>query len=668
MGVEGMQCACICIACLTNKYAKSFATAVQEFACVAEATLAEKALSLSKDLDTGLAGILNLFEKHWPAGLGTEEEVKHTLGSLSLAALRVRFKRLVKKYKYWANAVQSLRSKAVLLIGKSQVHEPPAGMLLWAYFSPNKQTVANKASGASMRSRLGSSLSQLHSLQVIVDGLESTELDSPASTPDCAPSSACSTTSDSTSTTPQSTTSTTMSQVNIPPGLVRGGMGGRGRGGAIPRATKLVVRDLVAESHVPIRDVPKVLTEVYVLMYQRAPHADMLLTHSHIREWIVEQSACDQAARINSFWACRRAHGDRVRLHVHHDGTRRVDRTLGDRQAELMAFIASYFDPGAGHAVQFVLSLRFLIGGSAAIVAQALAVCLADIGLYKILACPAEASTPFAVITKMGDVVATLGSDNADAALKVLEAFELCTGDRVSGGEWPCPTHMNALFGKNPVLALCGDAGQNYDDPVATNIQDKWWWLTSRHWAFVSHWHGVIALDGSKLSKPRRGLTGKWETMGPAFAHIVANASAIRRFVCHIEHFTVGVDGIGQLRRDAELLKAWMCDERLWAHFLFAAEWFDVIVEPVYFRLKSSSKITPRAGPHFGREAVPRLALEASLRASHLPTLDETPEEREAKVSRMFPLACAHLNAPPPAQGAIGFIISKETKEGLIKE
>ena len=167
-----MQCACTCMASMSNKCAKSFATAVQEFACVAEATLAEKALSLSKELDTGLAGMVNLFEKHWPAGLGAEEEVKQTLGSLSVAALRVRFKRLVKKYKYWAAAVQNLRKRAVLLICKSQVHEPPAGMLLWAYFSPNKQTVANKASGASMRSRLGSSLSQLHSLQVIVDGLE----------------------------------------------------------------------------------------------------------------------------------------------------------------------------------------------------------------------------------------------------------------------------------------------------------------------------------------------------------------------------------------------------------------------------------------------------------------------------------------------------------------
>ena len=63
---------------------------------------------------------------------------------------------------------------------------------------------------------------------------------------------------------------------------------------------------------------------------------------------------------LNSFWACRRRHGERVQLAIHHDGTRRVDRDLGDRQAELMLFVASFIfmDPTRAHAVYFILSLR----------------------------------------------------------------------------------------------------------------------------------------------------------------------------------------------------------------------------------------------------------------------------------------------------------------------
>ena len=74
-----MQGACVCMKSICYTDAKSSVVRAQDFTCVAEAALAEKALSLSKELEAGVAGIMNLFDKHWPAGLGTLEEVKSML-------------------------------------------------------------------------------------------------------------------------------------------------------------------------------------------------------------------------------------------------------------------------------------------------------------------------------------------------------------------------------------------------------------------------------------------------------------------------------------------------------------------------------------------------------------------------------------------------------------
>ena len=56
-----------------DDHAKSSVVRAQEFACVEEATLAEKVLNLSKELQASVAGVINLFDKHWPAGLGAVE-------------------------------------------------------------------------------------------------------------------------------------------------------------------------------------------------------------------------------------------------------------------------------------------------------------------------------------------------------------------------------------------------------------------------------------------------------------------------------------------------------------------------------------------------------------------------------------------------------------------
>ena len=55
-----------------------------------------------------MASLIHLSEKCWPAGLGTMEEVNGTLGALTSKALVARFRRLVKKHKFWSEAVSSI--------------------------------------------------------------------------------------------------------------------------------------------------------------------------------------------------------------------------------------------------------------------------------------------------------------------------------------------------------------------------------------------------------------------------------------------------------------------------------------------------------------------------------------------------------------------------------
>jgi hypothetical protein len=110
--------------------------------------------------------------------------------------------------------------------------------------------------------------------------------------------------------------------------------------------------------------VPKALVDVFVLINQRAPRQEELITHSKLKDWVCELFASDLISELNRFWECREKYGPSVQLHAFHDGTRRTDPLVG-HHGELMQFILSYFHPGLGRAVWFVLSFRFTVGGAA---------------------------------------------------------------------------------------------------------------------------------------------------------------------------------------------------------------------------------------------------------------------------------------------------------------
>jgi hypothetical protein len=147
---------------------------------------------------------------------------------------------------------------------------------------------------------------------------------------------------------------------------------------------------------------------------------------------------------------------------VHHDGTRRADRKVG-KHGELMQFVASYFHPGKGHAVSFILSMRFTVGGSAAHTARALAVALSDMGIYRISPSPNPRESAFHLSILQSAVLCSVGSDNTGSATNVENELFKLTGETLKGGTWPCPTHINALEGSTPTQALCGYNGTAFE-------------------------------------------------------------------------------------------------------------------------------------------------------------------------------------------------------------
>ena len=59
---------------------------------------------------------------------------------------------------------------------------------------------------------------------------------------------------------------------------------GRGKGGGVSRATKCVLRDLHTDDRIPIRDIPKTILDMYVLIFHEPPTEAQLITHSHIAD------------------------------------------------------------------------------------------------------------------------------------------------------------------------------------------------------------------------------------------------------------------------------------------------------------------------------------------------------------------------------------------------
>ena len=211
-------------------------------------------------------------ESDWPSNLCSFEHAQQIGVDIEMEALRRRFTRLAKK----RTPVRNLRAAALKIIQRAgQMSTPPDGMSLWQYFKPDENTVINKGALASKEHALDGYRKR---------GRKQKRGRQPAAAPTAAaPASAPAAEMPTFPPTfradiPAEPTLDELLGRLLPsptlPGVQRGKAAGigkqKGRGGAIQEAFKMGIVQLVTEDSVPIRDVPKVLVDMIVILTQEA--------------------------------------------------------------------------------------------------------------------------------------------------------------------------------------------------------------------------------------------------------------------------------------------------------------------------------------------------------------------------------------------------------------
>ena len=605
-------------------------------------------------------------ETSWPAMLCSLEHAAAIGVKLEVEPLAERFRLLAKK----KPNMQRQRAAALRLIAQSgQIAAPPEGMSLWQFFKPGENVLINKGSLASKNHTLAKGRSEKRRRPLKRISRAATP---PPPAPVARAAAAAAAGIEAAGPSLDDLLARALQPATLP-GLLRGKAAGlrkgQGRGGALQKALKVGVRDLVTEDSVPIRDVPKVLLDMLVILTQQIPKETDLITHSHIRDWIVDLAASDLYDDWAEFWSVRDEFGPLTVLHLGHDGTRRADRKTG-KHGELMQIVASYFNPRLKRAVEFIVSMRFTVGGSAPHTARAIAVNLADAGVYRVSRSP-ESTTAMVVSVLQSGVLFDLGTDNTGSAINVSAEMKLLTGEPC--GLWPCPTHINALDGKTPITDMTGDSGKEFSARNAMNIAPKWWYVCDKHGETIRHWWHLLGC-GSKLSVEqamvkKKPLMGKWESVGAACKIIYQQQDAIRKFVTSMEYYATGMKGVGSLKLDCALLSEWMHDPELWFQFAVLNDWFERYIDPTFFRLRKRAMIYPESGCHMGGQMIPRLALDAIVRAHDLPDDSCSDTQIDAKVKRYFPSAHRHVHLTSDTQvGARnGFQIPSQDRQAYLR-
>ena len=560
----------------------------QEVAEVLEAIVLEKALQLRARYSSWLEvakAIHAAAPSSWPKTLGDSAAFNV---SLEISPLSSRLKAKFPPKSNCKRTVAAARKKAVAILARSQLYKPGPDTSLWDYCIPKMHQIVNTGKLTSLERSRSDSRSKARARPA------GSQKKAKAATPASPPSSP-------------------VRALKLP-GQKRGGPGTKGgRCGAIPVLVKIAVQDLMVECNVKMRNVPKVWAIVCAGLSGEVPDVETLFTQSHISEWIIDLAGGEMLREVDAFWACRAKYPD-IKLHVHHDATGRSTFEVG-KDAKLMLFYASYFNPDLKRAVTIILNLRALPGsGSAAATARALAVNLEDMGLYKIKS-SADPATAFVVEVLKKDVLGDLGSDNTASAINVADEMAKLTGEKIES--WPCPTHINALDGLNPINAVFGKkvggaTTESYNVDHVLNVHAKVTYIWGKHRGLVGEmWKSLKCEPAWKLlSTPPDGQVGKWETMGPALDWVINHAPELRKVMAKIEFMTTNLDGLGSLHTDAGKLWRWLCDPDIYFGVLAARAWFVNTIEPTYELLHSPSAIHPESGPHFRRHEMARLALD----------------------------------------------------------
>ena len=589
----------------------------------------------------------------WPKVLG---DGKTFNVSLEIGPLRERLKRVFKPRYNRTGIVAAARTKAVAILSRSQLYPPDADTTLWNWCIPKMHQIVNTGKLASLERSAGRRPSRAKTPGV--------KKAAKAAAP------------------PAETPASPIRKLELP-GMKRGGKGGKGKGGAIPISVKVTVRDLVVNCGVPMRKAPAVWATCYTGLLGEAPNPKSLFTKGSITRWIIDMHSGELLSDINAFWAYRAKYPD-AKLHVIHDATMRKTYEIG-RDAKLMNYLVSYFNADLKKAVYFILSMRALPGGgSAAATARGLAVSMADTGAYVLKSSATDDEAFTVQVTEKGKgVLDDLGSDNTASALNVAAEMSKLTGE--VHASYPCPTHMNALDGKNPIDKAFGrrpsePSTKSFDQPNVLNVPAKAFYIWSKHkdlWEY--YWRkGKHEPKWELLMPVPDGQPGKWETMGPAFSYVVRHAPALRKLMAMLEYQTTNTEGHGSLHKDAGLLWRWLSDPELFFGVLAADAWFNNEIEPAYRFLHTPSDIHPDSGPHFKRHEMPLLALKKLHTArtfSGADALDKNLQWTAAKAAacaqKQIPEAYKMLvDAAPRDEGTDTgrFVVTSQEREALLMQ
>ena len=178
---------------------------------------------------------------------------------------------------------------------------------------------------------------------------------------------------------------------------------------------------------------------------------------------------------------------------------------------------------------------------------------------------------------------------------------------------WPCATHINALMGNNPVTAAFGKVDGNFDKPHVLNLLQKWWYLWDNHAEFIEMAWVRLDFDRNDMVRPQRGLSGKWETLCNAAKGMYAKLDVLRDFSHKMEFYCTGLQP-ASLQKDFNMLKQWLHDATVIFQLYVLLDWHDLEVQPMFYWLRSQSKLNAASGPHFRRQDIAARVLQTISR------------------------------------------------------
>ena len=109
-------------------------------------------------------------------------------------------------------------------------------------------------------------------------------------------------------------------------------------------------------------------------------------------------------------------------------------------------------------------------------------------------------------------------------------------------------------------------------------VGNKWWWIFDKQRKLIDEYSGGWGYGKLLMTRPPRGLFGKWESMLLSFEFMYRKYDEIREFAAKFEHAMIAL--APTVRKDAQLLHRWMSNNKLTFEFMCIYDWHEQVVQP----------------------------------------------------------------------------------------